>query len=237
KTGVLLGKIGVRSFLFKCVILLHATVVSAAPNASQLESMLVLGDSLSAGYGISMNQAWPSLLQARLERLGHSIKVINASISGDTTKGGLSRIPRLLSKHNPELVMLELGANDGLRGIPADHAYQNLAAIIEKSVAAGATVLLFEMKIPPNYGPAFAAQYQKVYDDLAASDQVTLIPFFLADVIFKPAMMQNDGLHPTASAQPLLLEHVWPYVQSAIALPGAVGRVEPGLEINELTPY
>ena len=199
--------------------------------------MLVLGDSLSAGYGISMNQAWPSLLQARLERSGHSIRVVNASISGDTTKGGLSRVGRLLEKHQPSLVLIELGANDGLRGIPANHARQNLSAIINKAHAAGAKVLLFEMKIPPNYGPDFAQTYQRVYDDLGALDQVVLVPFFLAEVIFKPAMMQNDGLHPTAEAQPMLLEHVWPYVRSALTLRGEPGNGSGGLEINELSPY
>ena len=199
--------------------------------------MLVLGDSLSAGYGISMNQAWPSLLQARLERSGFSTRVINASISGDTTKGGLSRVERLLKKHQPRLVLIELGANDGLRGIPASHARQNLAAIIEKSVAVGAKVLLFEMKIPPNYGPEFAEQYQRVYDELGASDQVVLVPFFLAEVIFKPAMMQSDGLHPTASAQPLLLDHVWPYVHSAISVQGETGQAAGALDVDDLSPY
>ena len=205
--------------------------------STRAQSLLILGDSLSAGYGIAQDEAWPSLLQDKLIQSGSEIKVINASISGDTTRGGLNRVSRLLKKHQPSLVMLELGANDGLRGIPASHAGQNLRAIIEKSKAAGARVLLFEMKIPPNYGLAFTEQYQAIYSELAQIEQVTLVPFFLADVIFKPGMMQSDGLHPTASAQPLLLEHVWPYISAANTYSGAQTSSDEGLEIEELSPY
>ena len=134
--------------------------------------------------------------------------------------------------------MVELGANDGLRGIPAEHARDNLISIIDKSKAAGAKVLLFEMKIPPNYGQAFSSQYQAVYDQLGTVERVTLVPFFLADVIFKPSMMQADGLHPTAAAQPLLLEHVWPYIDLALNDSMLQKTSEPGaLEIDELSPY
>ena len=205
--------------------------------ATYAQTLLILGDSLSAGYGIAEDDAWPSLLQEKLVRNGSQIKVINASISGDTTRGGLNRVSRLLEKHQPRLVMLELGANDGLRGIPAAHAGQNLRAIIEKSIAAGARVLLFEMKIPPNYGQAFTEQYQAIYDELAQLEQVTLVPFFLADVIFKPNMMQSDGLHPTAAAQPLLLEHVWPFVNPASIVRGTAASGGGGLQIDELSPY
>ena len=227
-----------RSFYLKYVIVLIALLIALAGHNAHARTLLVLGDSLSAGYGIALDKAWPSLLQARLARAGENTAVVNASISGDTTRGGLNRLAKLLEKHKPNIVMVELGANDGLRGVPAEHARQNLLSIIEQSSAIGAHVLLFEMKIPPNYGHAFAARYQEVYDQLAKLDDVTLVPFFLADVIFKPEMMQADGLHPTAAAQPLLLEHVWPYVETTLAGSNVrqANKVD-DLSIDELTPY
>ncbi|MEM7466522.1 MAG: arylesterase, partial [Pseudomonadota bacterium] len=216
--------------------LLLLAVSIGATEVRQPSKLLVLGDSLSAGYGISMRNAWPSLLQNRLRDLGSSYEVVNASISGETTKGGLSRIGSLLKKHRPAVVIVELGANDGLRGVPAAHAKENLQQIIEKSVEEGSQVLLFEMKIPPNYGNAFAEQYQRVYDELGQLDQVLLVPFFLAEVIFEPNMMQSDGLHPTKAAQPVILETVWPYVTQVIGQVSQVGQ-EGGLQLDELSPY
>lgn len=179
-------------------------------------TIIVLGDSLSAGYGFALEKAWPSLLENRIREAGIAAKVINASISGDTTKGGASRIDRLLKRHKAELVIIELGANDGLRGIPAQHAERNLKMIIEKVKASGACPLLFEMKIPPNYGAEFERQYHQLYENLAQIDQVTVVPFFLIDVIFKPNLMQADGLHPTATAQPVILDYVWPYIEDKL---------------------
>lgn len=227
-----------RLFCVKYVSAFILVLFFARAPGTQAQTLLILGDSLSAGYGIARNDAWPSLLQEKLSSNGNQSRVVNASISGDTTRGGLNRLQRLLNKHKPDVVMVELGANDGLRGIPAEHARENLVSIIDKSKAVGAKVLLFEMKIPPNYGQVFSDQYQAVYDQLGSVDQVTLVPFFLADVIFKPNMMQADGLHPTAAAQPLLLEHVWPYVDLALSDSTLRKTSDPGaLEIDELSPY
>ena len=179
-------------------------------------TIIVLGDSLSAGYGIALQKAWPSLLQERLLLAGYPLQVVNASVSGETTKGGLSRVGKLLKNHQPQLVLIELGANDGLRGVPANHAKNNLQGIIDKVINAGAEVLLFEMIVPPNYGEKFTQLYTKMYEDVAKLPNVNLVPFFLQGVVFAPGMMQEDGLHPTEKAQPVLLDHVWPYVEDTI---------------------
>lgn len=191
-------------------------IADGTETSSRAASIIVLGDSLSAGYGIELKDAWPSLLQTRLLEAGRAVDVVNASISGETTKGGLKRVQKLLSTHHPSLVLVELGANDALRGVPAKHARKNLLAIVDKVIKAGAEVLLFEMIVPPNYGQAFALQYEKMYAEIGELDHVELVPFFLGGVIFAPDMMQADGLHPTALAQPILLEDVWPYIDEKL---------------------
>ena len=173
-------------------------------------TVLIVGDSISAAFGLDTRQGWVSLLEQRLKAEGFDDKVINASISGDTSAGGLARLPSLLAAHKPELVILELGGNDGLRGQPPTQLQQNLAAMIDSSRASGAKVLLLGMQLPPNYGRRYTEAFAKVYSTLADEKQVPLVPFFLKDVGGVPGMMQGDGLHPSVAAQGKLLENVWP---------------------------
>jgi len=171
--------------------------------------ILILGDSLSAAYGMEISQSWPSLLQERLIQNGHAYRVFNSSITGDTTQGGLARLPRLLENHHPAIVILELGGNDGLRGLPVEVTRDNLASMIEQSRSMGAAVILAEMKIPPNYGLTYTEKFNANYSALSDKYGVTLLPFLLEDIALKEGLMQADGIHPSASAQPLLAEQVW----------------------------
>ncbi|MBA1379360.1 arylesterase [Pseudomonas brassicacearum] len=173
-------------------------------------TVLIVGDSISAAFGLDTRQGWVSLLEQRLKTEGFDDKVINASISGDTSAGGLARLPALLSAHKPELVILELGGNDGLRGQPPTQLQQNLAAMIDSSRASGAKVLLLGMQLPPNYGRRYTDAFARVYSTLAEEKNVPLVPFFLKEVGGVPGMMQGDGLHPSVAAQGKLLENVWP---------------------------
>ena len=153
--------------------------------------------------------AWPSLLQRRLEKDGHAYRVFNSSITGETTQGGRTRLPRLLEKHQPAIVIIELGGNDGLRGLPLEVTRTNLSEMIELSQAAGARVLLAEMRIPPNYGRTYTEQFNGTYTELADRHGTVLLPFLLQDIALEPGMMQPDGIHPTAAAQPVILDKVW----------------------------
>ena len=180
---------------------------SARPDAL---TVLVVGDSLSAGYGIPTEQGWVSLLQRRLDQRAPSYRVVNASITGDTTRGGLARLPRALQVHKPHIVIIELGGNDGLRGLHYDEMRTNLQQMVELSREAGARVLLLGMHMPPNYGPEFTRLYHQVFHQVAASEQVALVPFFLDRVANEKALMQSDGVHPNVEAQPVLLDNVWP---------------------------
>jgi len=155
------------------------------------------------------SQSWPSLLQQRLDENGYPHRVFNSSIAGDTTQGGLSRLPRLLDQHHPALLIIELGGNDGLRGISIEVTRANLSALIESSQAAGATVLLAEMRIPPNYGMTYTKQFNENYPLLKEKYGVLLIPFLMENVALEPGLMQADGIHPNAEAQPVLLDTVW----------------------------
>lgn len=179
----------------------------------RVPTILVLGDSVSAGYGLAAGEGWVALLQARLKAQGYGYRVINASVSGETTTGGLSRLPRALSLHQPKIVILELGGNDGLRALPLDTSRRNLERIIETSRASGAEVLLLGMKIPPNYGPRYSQGFEKVFKDLARRYRLPFEPFFLEKIALVPGMIQADGLHPTAKAQPIMLETVWPVLK------------------------
>jgi acyl-CoA thioesterase-1 len=174
--------------------------------------ILVLGDSLSAAYGIGAEQGWPALLEERLQRDGYAYRVVNASISGDTSASGLSRLPAALEQHRPAVLILELGANDGLRGLSPDQIEHNLIAMIEMARSQGVRVLLAGMRLPPNYGPTYTHRFRDLYSNLARRYQVSLIPFLLDGVAARPELMQADGLHPTAKAQPLVLENVWRYL-------------------------
>jgi acyl-CoA thioesterase I len=184
-----------------------------AAGAPAAPVILVLGDSLSAGYGISVEQGWVALLQARLRSKGYGHRVVNASSSGETTGGGLARLPRALATHRPDIVIVELGANDGLRGLPVGQVRSNLDSIIDRSQQAGARILLVGMRIPPNYGPVYSESFRALFGDAAARHNVPLVPFLLQKVALDDSMMQQDGLHPNAAAQPALLDTVWPQLQ------------------------
>ena len=172
-------------------------------------TVLVWGDSLSAGYGLRPQQAWPSLLEKKIAdaRLPHT--VINASISGETTAGGRSRLPVALQTHRPSLVVIELGANDGLRGLPVAAMSTTLQAMIDASRQAGAKVLLIGMRMPPNYGPDYTTRFEKAFQDLARANKLRLVPFMMEGFADQRAYFQQDGIHPVADAQPLILDTIW----------------------------
>jgi acyl-CoA thioesterase I len=178
--------------------------------------MLVVGDSLSAGYGITQTESWVSLLRDRLQSKGYGYAVVNASISGDTTTGGLKRLPRALELHQPQLVIIELGGNDGLRGTPIKVIRDNLARMIELAKAAGAEVILAGMQIPTNYGTSYTQKFASIYPELAGQYGVGLVNFFLDGVALDPSLVQADGIHPTAAAQPILLDNVWPVLEGKL---------------------
>ncbi|MDE0154935.1 MAG: arylesterase [Gammaproteobacteria bacterium] len=174
------------------------------------KTILVLGDSLSAAYGIDAQSGWVSLLRERLDRAGYRYRVINASISGDTTHGANTRLDAILKEITPDITIVELGGNDGLRGIPPAEIKTNLTAIIEKTATAGSRILLAEMLLPPNYGTAYIEKFVALYRDLGARDDVILSNFILADIADNPDLMQSDGIHPRAEAQAMMLENLWP---------------------------
>ncbi|MFV3405254.1 MULTISPECIES: arylesterase [Pseudomonas] len=176
-------------------------------------TVLVVGDSISAGFGLDTRQGWVTLLQQRLKDEGFDAQVVNASISGDTSAGGQARLPALLAAHKPDLVVLELGGNDGLRGQPPAQLQQNLASMIDRTREAGARVVLLGMRLPPNYGVRYTTAFAQVYEQLASQKKVALVPFFLEGVGGVPEMMQADGLHPAAGAQQRLLENAWPTIK------------------------
>jgi acyl-CoA thioesterase-1 len=176
-------------------------------------TVLVVGDSISAALGLDTRQGWVSLLQNRLQEGGFAHRVVNASISGDTSAGGLARLPALLSQHQPQLVIIELGGNDGLRGQPPAQLQQNLARMVDAATASGAKVLLLGMRLPPNYGQRYTQAFAQVFSDVAADKQVPLVPFLLEGVGGVPGMMQADGIHPAVAAQPQMLENVWPTLE------------------------
>lgn len=178
----------------------------------------MLGDSLSAAYGIDPKDGWVALLERRLRAEGYPHRVVNASISGETTGGGRRRLPDLLVTHRPVLVVIELGANDGLRGISLTEVEKNLGGMVTAAAKTAARTLVVRMQVPPNYGPEYTAGFDAIYDRLGdAAQGVALAPFFLTDVILEPSLMQADGLHPTAAAQPRLLETVWPSLEAQLA--------------------
>lgn len=190
---------------------------AAAAQAATAPTVLVFGDSLSAGYGIDVDQSWPALLQSRLESQGYEHRVINASISGETTEGGVTRIARALENFNPELVILELGGNDGLRGFPPDRMKTNLQTIIETTKASGAAVIMLGIRIPTNYGPRYTGAFENVYRELADQLSVLWIEFFMEGIALNEELMQEDGIHPNASAQSILLDNAWPIIRQALA--------------------
>ncbi len=192
--------------------LIALPAVGAAPAVAStgMPVILVFGDSLSAGYGIRVEQGWVSLLAQKIEHEGYGFHVVNASVSGETSAGGLARLPRALSLQQPRIVLLELGANDGLRGLPIQQTQENLGKMIALLQRQHIPVLLLGLKLPPNYGERYTSGFAAMYQSLKDQYHVPLLPFLLENVALKPDLMQADGLHPNEQGQPLLLDNVWP---------------------------
>ena len=191
------------------------------------QTLLVLGDSLSAAYGVAMESGWVALLDRHFTDAELPVKVVNASISGETTQGGLARLPNLLAQHKPELVVIELGANDGLRGFPLHLIRANLGQLISLSKESGAQVLLLGMRIPPNYGAKYTSLFYETYQQLAQQEKTGLVPFLLDGVAAEDTMMQDDGLHPNSKAQPILLQNVLPALLPLLQETAAVPETQP----------
>ena len=205
-------------------LLLSLLMLSASlARAGEEGTIVVFGDSLSAGYGIDIDQSWTHLLQLRLQNRGYEYTVVNASISGDTTECGASRIDQALKAFAPTLVILELGGNDGLRGISLDRMRDNLLTIINRSKAADAAVILLGIRIPTNYGARYTRAFEAVFREVAAQTETPWIEFFIEGVALNPDLMQDDGIHPNAEAQPILLDNAWPIILQALRLPEVSG--------------
>lgn len=199
-----------------CALSIALWVIALQDAAAALQpartgrTILVFGDSLSAAYQLKPEQGWVALLNERLRTQGYGYNVVNASISGETTAGGLQRLPRALELNKPQILVLELGANDALRGLPLTTAKDNLSKMVELATKAGAKVLLVGMRIPPNYGPKYTADFVQMYADVSAQYHTPLVPFLLQSVALDSARMQDDGLHPNASGEPAVLDTLWP---------------------------
>ncbi|MGH8135103.1 MAG: arylesterase [Steroidobacteraceae bacterium] len=195
------------------ILALTLCLIAAAPlpvRAAEPPVILIVGDSLSAGYGLIPGQGWVTLLQQQLKREGYGYRVVNASVTGETTDGALQRLDRTLDQHHPAVVIIELGGNDGLRGLPVSRVSANLDLLITKSRAAGAQVILVAIRVPTNYGQRYTTSFQGIYRDLAARYRIGLVPFLSDEVAVDLALFQPDGIHPNAQAQPLLLNNLWP---------------------------
>ncbi|ENX62301.1 MULTISPECIES: arylesterase [Acinetobacter] len=191
--------------------------IGLIPTLVSAKTILILGDSLSAGYGIDVKQGWVQLLQQRLDQqYPKQHKVVNASVSGETTSGALARLPKLLNTYKPEIVVIELGGNDGLRGQPPQMIQKNLAQLVQLSQKQKANVLLFGMKIPPNYGTAYSTAFENNYKIVSQQYKVKLLPFFLEGVAGQKHLIQNDQIHPNAKAQPIMLNVAYPYIKGAL---------------------
>jgi acyl-CoA thioesterase I len=198
----------------KRLFALFVLIVASASARAEAPVILVFGDSISAGYGLArVDQGWVELLKTRLSTQGYGYQVINASVSGETTAGGLARLPRALALHHPNIVILELGGNDGLRALPTSQMQANLKQMIELATAAGAKVLLLGMRMPPNYGQQYTDQFAMVFSDLARENKLPLVPFLLTDIALSPSLLQGDDIHPNAAGQSVLLENVWPLLK------------------------
>lgn len=196
--------------------LLFAVLLSGFLSMTQAQTLLVVGDSISAAYGIDIGQGWVAQLQQRLDERQLSYQVVNASISGDTSAGGRARLPALLEQHAPFLTIIELGGNDGLRGLPLERLKDNLAAMVQQAQAQGSRVILLGMRIPPNYGPRYTEGFYQVYQQLREELEVPVLDFLLEGVGGVKGMIQSDGIHPTAKAQPLLLDNAWPLIEQQL---------------------
>lgn len=204
-----------RCLIVLCVLFAAGAHAGAPPlsgSQNATPTVLVFGDSLSAGYGINVKDGWVALLGKRLAAEGYGYQVVNASVTGETTGGGRTRLPRALELHRPAVVVLELGSNDGLRGLPLEQMRANLDVMITLSSDHGARVLLVGMQIPPNYGPTYTTGFHGAFQELAERHKVALVPFFMEGVALRGELIQDDGLHPNAAGQPLLLDNVWPFL-------------------------
>lgn len=200
-----------------CALLLLALLAVPLAHADAAQQrILVFGDSLSAAYRIPEESGWVALLQRQLTEDGLAHQVINASVSGETTAGGLARLPAMLETHRPDIVILELGGNDGLRGLPVSSIRQNLEQMIGLAQDSGASVLLVGIQIPPNYGPRYTTPFYQQYQELADNHNLPLIPFLLEGIADNSALMQDDGIHPTAEAQPMIVDIVWPMLKEML---------------------
>ena len=203
-------KIRILSYLLGASLSLSPMLLSA-------KTIMIVGDSLSAGYGIPLQQGWVHLLQKRLDQqYPKQHKVVNASVSGETTSGALARLPKLLQTHHPDVVVIELGGNDGLRGQPPIQIQKNLAQLVQKSQQTKAKVILFGMKIPPNYGTAYSAAFEKNYAVVSQQYKIKLLPFFMQGIAGQKTLMQKDLIHPNAKAQPILLNNAYPYIKASL---------------------
>jgi acyl-CoA thioesterase-1 len=200
-------------FLVLSLVLYSLSGGAPAARAADKPAILILGDSLSAGYGIPPEQGWVARLQQRLDGEGYGYTVVNASVSGETTAGALERLSRALKLHQPAIVIIELGGNDGLRGLPVDDIRLNLESIITACHDAGAEVVLTGIRIPPNYGPQYTETFYGVYETLAKQQEIPWVPFFLEGIALRDDLFQDDGIHPDLQAQPLLLDNVWRVLQ------------------------
>ena len=198
-------------------MLLLLALLAPTSGQGQESIVLVMGDSISAAYGMELSQGWVALLQKRLELTHPTWKVINGSISGETAAGGLRRLPALMNTHRPGIVLIELGGNDGLRGYPINQLQENLKGLVRTAEAEGAQALLAAMEIPPNFGNRYTTLFRESFEKVAEDSDAILIPFLLANVAVNPALMQADGIHPTQQAQSTILDNVWPYLEAALA--------------------
>jgi acyl-CoA thioesterase-1 len=198
----------------KRLLALIVLMVASASAHAEAPVILVFGDSISAGYGLPhVDQGWVELLKTRLKTQGYGYQVINASVSGETTAGGLARLPRALELHHPSIVIIELGGNDGLRALPIAQFRDNLTQLVALASASGAKVLLLGMRMPPNYGPQYTEQFAKVFSDLARDKKIPSVPFLLTDIALNQNLLQGDEIHPNVDGQPILLNNVWPALQ------------------------
>jgi acyl-CoA thioesterase-1 len=189
---------------------------AANAQSSEAPTILIFGDSLSAGYGLEVDQSWASLLQARLAQQGYEHRVVNASISGETTEGGATRIDNALQDFSPALIILELGGNDGLRGFPASRMKANLEKIVTRAKSTGAAVVLLGIRIPTNYGQRYSAEFEDVFRQVSAKYDIQWVEFFMEGIALNDDLLQADRIHPNAEAQPILLDNAWPIISAKL---------------------
>jgi acyl-CoA thioesterase-1 len=199
-----------RKLLTSFILFLTLGLLLQVTAAEQTKTILVMGDSLSAGYGLKPEEGWVNLLRDKLQQQNLNYRVINASITGDTTRGGLARLPKALTREKPDILILELGANDGLRGFDINLTRNNLNRMVELAHSSNASVLLLGIQLPANYGLSFREKFRQIFTDVAKQQKIALVPFFLKGVAETRDLMQADGIHPAAEAQPVILGNIWP---------------------------